>query len=167
MYRRYYVMYDSVTFQFCGPCLKNRYGEDAREKLRDNRWICPPCRGICNCSFCRRKAGRGATGILIHLARENGYGDVASFLARYSIYCLWPLSCYSHWLRGVYCYTYAKILRVAFPCLSDGSQITGVIIFNSALTFGWLILLYILRRNRAGNKVYQCKNIFWRSYFVI
>ncbi|XP_067951686.1 cell division cycle-associated protein 7-like [Watersipora subatra] len=69
-----------VRGQFCGPCLKNRYGEDARKVLRDSKWICPPCRGICNCSFCRRKAGRCATGILIHLARDNGYNDVASYL---------------------------------------------------------------------------------------
>ena len=72
-----------ILLQFCGPCLKNRYGEDARQTLRDDKWICPPCRGICNCSFCRRKAGRGATGILIHLARECGYEDVASYLLRF------------------------------------------------------------------------------------
>lgn len=72
-----------MCFQFCGPCLKNRYGEDARATLKDDKWICPPCRGICNCSFCRRKAGRGATGILIYLARDNGYADVASYLERF------------------------------------------------------------------------------------
>lgn len=73
-----------VRGQFCGPCLKNRYGEDARVTLKDSKWICPPCRGICNCSFCRRKAGRGATGILIHLARENGFSDVSSYLQSFN-----------------------------------------------------------------------------------
>ena len=38
---------------FCGVCLLNRYGEDAREALRDPNWSCPPCLDICNCSICR------------------------------------------------------------------------------------------------------------------
>ncbi|KAH9524611.1 Cell division cycle-associated 7-like protein [Bulinus truncatus] len=69
-----------IRGQFCGPCLRNRYGEDAKIALKDPDWICPPCRGICNCSFCRRKNGRASTGILIHTAREHGYNDVNSYL---------------------------------------------------------------------------------------
>ncbi|XP_030833692.1 cell division cycle-associated protein 7 [Strongylocentrotus purpuratus] len=69
-----------VRGQFCGPCLRNRYGEDAREALLDETWTCPPCRGNCNCSFCRKKQGRNATGILIHLAKHNGYRSVKDFL---------------------------------------------------------------------------------------
>lgn len=69
-----------VRGQFCGPCLKNRYGEDAKASLKNPEWICPPCRGICNCSFCRKKAGKCSTGILIHLAREHGYKDVNAYL---------------------------------------------------------------------------------------
>ncbi|XP_005109141.1 cell division cycle-associated 7-like protein [Aplysia californica] len=69
-----------VRGQFCGPCLKNRYGEDAKAALMSPDWVCPPCRKICNCSFCRRKNGKASTGILIHLARERGYCDVNSFL---------------------------------------------------------------------------------------
>ncbi|CAL1530758.1 unnamed protein product [Lymnaea stagnalis] len=69
-----------IRGQFCGPCLRNRYGEDAKVALKDSDWICPPCRGICNCSFCRKKKGRASTGILIHVARENGYSDVNSYL---------------------------------------------------------------------------------------
>ena len=69
-----------VRGQFCGPCLRNRYGEDAREALMDPEWQCPPCRGICNCSFCMKKRGRRCTGIMIHLAKERGYKDVKSFL---------------------------------------------------------------------------------------
>lgn len=66
--------------QFCGPCLRNRYGEDAREALQNPEWICPSCRGICNCSLCRKRAGKPCTGILIHCARESGYDSVSSFL---------------------------------------------------------------------------------------
>ncbi|KAK3791134.1 hypothetical protein RRG08_010534 [Elysia crispata] len=69
-----------VRGQFCGPCLRNRYGEDAKVALKDPDWICPPCRGICNCSFCLKKKGRCCTGILIHAAREHGFSDVSSYL---------------------------------------------------------------------------------------
>ncbi|XP_076095050.1 uncharacterized protein LOC143065391 isoform X2 [Mytilus galloprovincialis] len=69
-----------VRGQFCGPCLRNRYGEDAQGALKDPDWICPPCRGICNCSFCRKRAGKACTGILVHLARESGFSDVNAYL---------------------------------------------------------------------------------------
>ena len=69
-----------VRGQFCGPCLRNRYGEDAKAAIMDKIWTCPPCRGICNCSFCMAKRGRRATGILIHLAKEKGYQSVKAFL---------------------------------------------------------------------------------------
>ncbi|XP_013845027.1 cell division cycle-associated 7-like protein isoform X4 [Sus scrofa] len=69
-----------VRGQFCGPCLRNRYGEDVRSALLDPDWICPPCRGICNCSYCRRRDGRCATGILIHLAKFYGYNNVKEYL---------------------------------------------------------------------------------------
>ena len=69
-----------IRGQFCGPCLRNRYGEDAKKALMDPNWFCPPCRGICNCSFCMKKRGMGCTGILIHLAREKGFEDVKTFL---------------------------------------------------------------------------------------
>ena len=29
---------------FCGVCLKNRYGQDARVALKDPTWWCPPCK---------------------------------------------------------------------------------------------------------------------------
>lgn len=69
-----------IRGQFCGPCLRNRYGESAKEAIMNPKWFCPPCRGICNCSFCMKKRGRCATGILIHKAKEKGYNDVKSFL---------------------------------------------------------------------------------------
>lgn len=65
---------------FCGVCLYNRYGLDAREELKNPRWQCPPCLGICNCSICRNRLGKGATGILIHLAQEKGFESVHHYL---------------------------------------------------------------------------------------
>ncbi|KAJ7991626.1 hypothetical protein DPEC_G00285850 [Dallia pectoralis] len=66
--------------QFCGPCLRNRYGEDVRCVLLDPDWSCPICRGICNCSLCRRREGRCATGILVHLAQHKGHSNVQDYL---------------------------------------------------------------------------------------
>ena len=28
---------------FCGVCLKNKYGMDIKEALKDDNWWCPPC----------------------------------------------------------------------------------------------------------------------------
>ncbi|MEE6472110.1 hypothetical protein FKM82_009477 [Ascaphus truei] len=74
------VRCQGIRGQFCGPCLRNRYGEDVRKALLDPEWHCPPCREICNCSFCRQRDGRCATGILFPLARYHGFGDVHSYL---------------------------------------------------------------------------------------
>ncbi|XP_034536344.1 cell division cycle-associated protein 7-like [Notolabrus celidotus] len=70
-----------IQGQFCGPCLRNRYGEDVRKALLDPEWKCPPCRGICNCSFCRLREGRCPTGILFPLAQYHGFSDVHSYLS--------------------------------------------------------------------------------------
>ncbi|XP_028302860.1 cell division cycle-associated protein 7-like isoform X3 [Gouania willdenowi] len=69
-----------IQGQFCGPCLRNRYGQDVRKALLDSEWRCPPCRGICNCSFCRQRDGRCPTGILFPLAQYHGFSDVHSYL---------------------------------------------------------------------------------------
>ncbi|GAB6021189.1 Cell division cycle-associated protein 7, variant 3 [Chamberlinius hualienensis] len=71
-----------VRGQFCGPCLRNRYGEDVAEALQDPKWECPPCRDICNCSFCRERVGKSCTGILIHTARKKGFNNVKDFLIK-------------------------------------------------------------------------------------
>ncbi|KAG7227589.1 hypothetical protein INR49_005404 [Caranx melampygus] len=65
-----------VRGQFCGPCLRNRYGEEVRDALLNPEWHCPPCRGICNCSFCRAREGRCATGVLVYLAKYHGYDNL-------------------------------------------------------------------------------------------
>jgi len=69
-----------VRGMFCGRCLLNRYGEDACEALMNPEWKCPPCRGFCNCSICRNRLGKGATGILIHLAQSKGFDNVKDYL---------------------------------------------------------------------------------------
>jgi hypothetical protein len=52
---------------YCYRCLSNRYNEKTKEILSHNElraghvndagytWECPLCRGICNCSLCRKK----------------------------------------------------------------------------------------------------------------
>ncbi|KAM9486971.1 cell division cycle-associated protein 7a [Clarias gariepinus] len=69
-----------VRGQFCGPCLRNRYGEEVHDALLNPEWLCPPCRGICNCSFCRAREGRCATGVLVYLAKYHGYDNVHAYL---------------------------------------------------------------------------------------
>ncbi|KAG7244808.1 hypothetical protein INR49_029827, partial [Caranx melampygus] len=80
-----------IQGQFCGPCLRNRYGEDVKKALLDPEWKCPPCRGICNCSFCRQREGRCPTGILFPLAQYHGFSDVHSYLSRSTCIMLIPL----------------------------------------------------------------------------
>uniref|UniRef100_A0A8C3AN87 Cell division cycle associated 7a n=1 Tax=Cyclopterus lumpus TaxID=8103 RepID=A0A8C3AN87_CYCLU len=69
-----------VRGQFCGPCLRNRYGEEVRDALLNPEWLCPPCRGICNCSFCRARDGRCATGVLVYLAKYHGFDNAHAYL---------------------------------------------------------------------------------------
>lgn len=72
---------NGVQGQFCGPCLKNRYGENVAETLKNPFWICPYCRDECNCSFCRAKSGKAPTGILVPIALRQGYKSVKHFLS--------------------------------------------------------------------------------------
>ncbi|KAI3976222.1 hypothetical protein MKX01_019168 [Papaver californicum] len=72
---------EPCNLKFCHKCLTNRYGEKAEEvKLLDG-WHCPKCRGICNCSFCRKKRGDIPTGMLIHRAKATGYESVSQLLS--------------------------------------------------------------------------------------
>lgn len=69
-----------IRGQFCGSCLQGRYGENAIEALKDPDWACPPCRGLCNCSICRKRSGLRPTGILAPIVREGGYSSVMDYL---------------------------------------------------------------------------------------
>ncbi|WOK97715.1 hypothetical protein Cni_G06423 [Canna indica] len=66
--------------KFCRKCLLNRYGEKAEVVALLENWICPKCRGVCNCSLCMKKKGQQPTGILIHTAKATGYSSVHEFL---------------------------------------------------------------------------------------
>ena len=64
---------------FCGPCLANRFGQNAHDMRARDDWSCPVCLDICNCSGsnCRRaQLGLGATASLIHEAQAFGYSSV-------------------------------------------------------------------------------------------
>lgn len=65
---------------FCGPCLRTRYGEDACLALRDPNWECPVCRGICNCSLCRKAYGHQAVGQIAQRLNKLGYDSVKDYL---------------------------------------------------------------------------------------
>ncbi|CAN6449374.1 unnamed protein product [Victoria cruziana] len=69
-----------VQGQFCGDCLYMRYGENVLEANRTPGWICPVCRGICNCSLCRIKKGWLPTGTLYKKITRLGYKSVAHYL---------------------------------------------------------------------------------------
>ncbi len=62
---------------FCGDCLFMRYGENITE-LAPGAWVCPPCRGLCNCSFHRIRAGWAPTGTLYRRAIAEGARAYAS-----------------------------------------------------------------------------------------
>lgn len=97
---------------WCGPCLQNRYGEnifeigvatqrdfvypsqvpysepppedwDCMANAQRPSWVCPACRGICNCSTkgCLRDRWEwGDTGALVGRASRNGYDSSAHYL---------------------------------------------------------------------------------------
>ncbi|GAA0163154.1 hypothetical protein LIER_19095 [Lithospermum erythrorhizon] len=69
-----------VQGQFCGDCLYMRYGEHVLEAKQNPNWICPACRGICNCSLCRQAKGWPPTGSLYRKISALGYKSVAHYL---------------------------------------------------------------------------------------
>lgn len=69
-----------VQGQFCGDCLYMRYGEHVLEANQNPDWICPVCRGICNCSLCRQAKGWAPTGPLYRKICKLGFKSVAHYL---------------------------------------------------------------------------------------
>eukprot|EP00850_Spirogloea_muscicola_P016051 SM000127S26667 [mRNA] locus=s127:311745:315728:- [translate_table: standard] len=70
----------SLRGQFCGDCLFMRYGENVLEAQANKDWVCPVCRDICNCSFCRSHKGWAPTGQLYRKVVAEGYTSVAHYL---------------------------------------------------------------------------------------
>ncbi|OVA10527.1 Zinc-finger domain of monoamine-oxidase A repressor R1 [Macleaya cordata] len=69
-----------VQGQFCGDCLYTRYGENVKEANQKPSWICPVCRGICNCSLCRLAKGWVPTGYMYRKIEKLGFKSVAHYL---------------------------------------------------------------------------------------
>jgi hypothetical protein len=75
---------------FCGPCLANRFGQNAHAMLGLERWSCPVCLDFCNCSGsnCRRaRLGLEPTASLIHEAQAFGYSSVSTACLLYVLTC--------------------------------------------------------------------------------
>ncbi|KAK6129050.1 hypothetical protein DH2020_037211 [Rehmannia glutinosa] len=70
-------IYDPVKGKTCHQC---RYGENVLEANENPNWICPVCRGICNCSLCRQAKGWPPTGMLYRKISSLGYKSVAHYL---------------------------------------------------------------------------------------
>ncbi|XP_027348324.1 cell division cycle-associated 7-like protein [Abrus precatorius] len=68
--------------QFCGDCLYMSYGENVMEANQNSKWSCPPCRGICNCSRCRREKGWMPTGNIYNKVLKLGFKSVAHYLIK-------------------------------------------------------------------------------------
>ncbi|XP_023730148.1 uncharacterized protein LOC111877871 [Lactuca sativa] len=79
-HRTHCIKCNLVQGQFCGDCLYMRYGENVLEAMRNPDWICPVCRGICNCSLCRQAKGWAPTGVLYRKISSLGYKSVAHYL---------------------------------------------------------------------------------------
>ncbi|KAG8124911.1 putative Cell division cycle-associated protein [Naja naja] len=75
-------VYNRATGSTCHQCRQKT--TDTKTNCRNpeclGNWYCPPCRGICNCSFCRQREGRCATGVLVYLAKYHGYDNVHAYL---------------------------------------------------------------------------------------
>ncbi|KAI3824122.1 hypothetical protein L1987_05571 [Smallanthus sonchifolius] len=78
--RTHCIKCNLVQGQFCGDCLYMRYGENVLEAMQNPDWICPVCRGICNCSLCRQAKGWAPTGMLYRKISSQGYKSVAHYL---------------------------------------------------------------------------------------
>ncbi|XP_057737982.1 uncharacterized protein LOC130955181 [Arachis stenosperma] len=68
------------VIKFCHKCLLNRYGEKAEDVMQQEEWICPKCKGSCNCSLCRKKRGEQPTGQMVKVAKASGYNSVSDML---------------------------------------------------------------------------------------
>ncbi|KAK6150662.1 hypothetical protein DH2020_015594 [Rehmannia glutinosa] len=70
-------IYDPIEGKTCHQC---RYGENVIEVNQNPEWVCPVCRGICNCSRCRRDKGWMPTGSIYRRVVKLGFKSVAHYL---------------------------------------------------------------------------------------
>ncbi|XP_047339081.1 cell division cycle-associated protein 7-like [Impatiens glandulifera] len=70
----------SMEGKLCGDCLYTRYGENVLESKENPNWICPFCRGICNCSRCRHAKGWLPVRLLKAEVEKLGFKSVAHYL---------------------------------------------------------------------------------------
>ncbi|KAL1536901.1 hypothetical protein AAHA92_29477 [Salvia divinorum] len=66
--------------KICSKCLLNRYGEKVEDVASFEEWMCPKCRGICNCSVCMKRRGHQPTGALTNTAKATGFSSVTEML---------------------------------------------------------------------------------------
>ncbi|XP_019453000.1 PREDICTED: uncharacterized protein LOC109354749 isoform X5 [Lupinus angustifolius] len=62
--------------KFCQKCLFNRYEGEAQTVEPLSRWICPKCRGKCNCSCCMGKQGLKPIGRMAKKGKALGSNSV-------------------------------------------------------------------------------------------
>ncbi|KAM7470715.1 hypothetical protein LguiA_008898 [Lonicera macranthoides] len=72
-------IYDQFEGKSCHQC---RYGENVIEANENPDWTCPACRGICNCSRCRRINGWAPTGSIYKKVQSLGFKSVAHYLIK-------------------------------------------------------------------------------------
>ena len=73
-------LFHFISFHFIYLFFLTRYGQTLQDARESGEWSCPKCRDVCNCSFCRKKKGLCATGILKHIALKAGYNSVMEYL---------------------------------------------------------------------------------------
>ncbi|XP_021992626.1 uncharacterized protein LOC110889418 isoform X2 [Helianthus annuus] len=66
--------------KYCGTCLLNRYGEKVEDVSLLDKWDCPKCKGVCNCSICMKKCGQQPTGIATRMAKASGFSSVSDLI---------------------------------------------------------------------------------------
>ncbi|KAI7739383.1 hypothetical protein M8C21_010726, partial [Ambrosia artemisiifolia] len=66
--------------KYCSSCLLNRYGEKVEDVVLLDKWKCPKCKGVCNCSICMKKRGHQPTGVVTKMAKACGFSSVSDLI---------------------------------------------------------------------------------------
>ncbi|KAI3777276.1 hypothetical protein L1987_47075 [Smallanthus sonchifolius] len=68
------------TIKYCRTCLLNRYGQKVEDVVLLDKWDCPKCKGVCNCSICMKKRGHQPTGTVARMAKAGGFSSVSDMI---------------------------------------------------------------------------------------